>query len=44
MEKIITFTVKIFIVLIMSAIGILTLTGAIALLFKTLNWISTLCG
>ena len=40
MEKILTFTVKIFIILIMSAMGILALTGAIALLFKTLSWIS----
>ena len=40
MDKVLNFTVKIFIVLIMSAIGILTLTGAIALLFRTLAWIS----
>ena len=40
MEKILTFTVKLFIVFIMSSMGILALTGALALLFKTLKWIS----
>lgn len=40
MEKILTFTVKLFVVFLMSAMGILALTGAIALLFRTLSWIS----
>ena len=40
MEKILTLSVKLFIILIMSAMGILALSGALALLFKTLKWIS----
>ena len=40
LEIVLNFTVKIFIILFMSALGILVLTGALALLFKTLHWIS----